>query len=352
VVLVDLATGATETVAETAGWDTQTGAHVQWGGDDSELFFNDLDTETWTPHGVRLNPKTGERTELDGTVYHVSPDGSRVASPDLLGTRATQDGYGAVVPDEAVPEHDGAPDDDGVYVTDVESGEAELVASLGEMVRELDIDLSETFGPGDFYGFHVAWSPDGERLLFALRYWPEGAEFPGWKPQLVPMRADGSDLALAVPAEVWERGGHHVRWGPDGEQVTMNLRFAADEPLRFASVAPDGSDRSPLSTEVAGSGHPSLHPDGRTIVTDAYLHEEDFAFGDGTVPIRLVDVAAGTEQTALRIPSKPDYTGPRHLLRVDPHPAWGPSGRFVVYNACPDGKRRVFIADVGEFVGE
>jgi len=42
VVLVDLTTGETRTVAETAGWDTRTGAHVQWGGDDSEPFFNSV----------------------------------------------------------------------------------------------------------------------------------------------------------------------------------------------------------------------------------------------------------------------------------------------------------------------
>src|SRR6266496_5820755 len=34
VVVVDLETGESSVVAETRGWDTQVGAHVQWGADD------------------------------------------------------------------------------------------------------------------------------------------------------------------------------------------------------------------------------------------------------------------------------------------------------------------------------
>lgn len=349
VVVVDLTTGDRRTVAETAGWDTQMGAHVQWGRDDSELFFNDLETATWEPYGVKLDPGTGERTELEGTVYHVSPDGRFAASPDLLGTRVTQDGYGAVVPDDALPTNDGAPEDDGLYVTDTRSGESELVVSIADVVEAFDLDHSED-GPGSYYGFHVMWGPESDRLMFVVRYLADDAGYWDWIPQLVTVRRDGSDLELAVPSEDWRRGGHHVRWTFDGERVTMNLRLTDDGPLRFVSVDPDGSDRTTLTERLVGSGHPTIHPDGRSLVTDAYLHES-VAFDDGSVPLRLVDLESETDRTALRVPSEPDFSGPYNLLRVDPHPAWGPDHRFVVYNGCPGGKRRVFVADFGDVVG-
>lgn len=89
-----------------------------------------------------------------------------------------------------------------VYVTDAETGETERIVSLGESVDELRIDYAGTYGLGDYYGFHVAWSPDGDRPLFAMRYWPENPEsYWDWKPQLVTLRADGSNLSLASPAE-------------------------------------------------------------------------------------------------------------------------------------------------------
>ena len=40
-----------------------------------------------------------------------------------------------------------------------------------------------------------------------------------------------------------------------------------------------------MSDAVRGSGHPSLHGDGRYVVTDTYLHES-LAYGAGTTPIR------------------------------------------------------------------
>jgi len=143
-------------------------------------------------------------------------------------------------------------------VTDAETGETELVASLGEMVRELDVDCE------------TRWGPDGERLLFALRYWP-------------------------------------------------------DESLRLTTVDPDGGGWEPLFETLEGSGHPIRHPDGHTMVTDAYLHE-DVAFDDGTVPLRVLDPEAETERTPLRIPSEPDFSGPSNMLRVDPLP---PGGRLT-----------------------
>jgi len=36
------------------------------------------------------------------------------------------------------------------------------------------------------------------------------------------------------------------------------------------------------------------------------------------------------------------------MLRVDPHPAWGPDHRFIAFNACPDGRWQVFSSDLGD----
>ncbi|RDZ51363.1 hypothetical protein C5C07_17455 [Haloferax sp. Atlit-4N] len=344
-------TGEREAVATTSGWDTQMGAHVHWGKDDAELYFNDLDTAKWEPYGVQLDLTTGTRRELCGTVYDVSSNGDRLASPDLLKTRTTQAGYGSIVPDEVIPRNDGTPDDDGLFVTDTETGETELVVSIAKIVDELDIDCSN-HGPGDYYGWHTMWCPGADHLLFHLRYWPETGDWTRWVSNLISVRADGSDIQLAMPSEPWQRGGHHHRWSPDGTRVTMNLSPAEGEPIRFVSFNPDGSDLRVLADDIVGSGHPSLHPDGRSLITDAYPWE-DMAYDDGTVPIRFVDVEAGTERNALRIPTTPVYTGEGDKrMRVDPHPAWGPDYRFVVFNACPDGHRKVFVADFGDLVGD
>ena len=347
VLVVDLETGEEHVVAETRGWDTQLGSQAQWGADDSQLFFNDLDVPTWTPFGVKLDPLTGERFELEGTVYMVSRDGRWAASPCLLRTSLTQAGYGVIAPADYVPTNHGAAADDGLTLTDTETGYRRLLVSLREIAERAEPALDPAqFERGTLYAFHVKWTPRGDRLMLVLRSVPDDGS--RMRSNVVTMRPDGSELHVAVPADVWGRGGHHPDWHPGGEHVTMNLKLDG-QTMRLVQVRYDGSGLRSLSDAVVGSGHPSFHPNGRQVVTDAYPGEPA-AFGDGTTPIRLIDVEAGTEQTLVRIRTVPDYSGPRNELRVDPHPAWDRQYRRIAFNACPDGTRRAYVADLSELL--
>jgi Tol biopolymer transport system component len=354
IVVVDLATGEMRTVAETRGWDVQLGAQAQWGADDRTLLYNDLDPGEWIPYGVRLDPVSGEKRRLGGTVYAVSPDGRWAASPCLRRTATTQAGYGVVVPRQMIPVNRGAPADDGIYLTDIDGGESRLlisIATIVDAIREaLDPDLARR---SDFFGFHVKWNPQGTRLMFVLRSLPRS-----WMPwrrkrrfgtrQVVTLDADGRHIAVSVSAPRWAKGGHHPNWCPDGEHVLMNLNTEG-KGLRFARLARDGSTCETLLDPVPGSGHPTLHPDGQHLLTDAYA-DEPVAFGDGTVPIRLVDLRDGTDTTLVRIRTEPVAARPTGALRVDPHPAWDRTFTRVAFNACPNGRRQVFVADLAGIV--
>ncbi|HET9693696.1 MAG TPA: hypothetical protein VFP48_04885 [Steroidobacteraceae bacterium] len=353
--VVDLATGETAQVAETRGWDAQLGAHVQWGADDRTLLFNDVDPATWTAFGVRLDPLSGDRQRLDGTVYAVSPDGAWSASPCLRRTLRTQRGYGVVVPEASIPKNRGAPSDDGIYLTDLRSGASRLLTSIADIVRGVFApDARARYDGGDFYGFHLKWNAQGTRLLFVLRWLPRT-----WLPwrrkkrhrrlNVVTLAADGSNPRIAIPDTAWRKGGNHPNWCPDGERVLMNLNASADG-LRFVAVRHDGTELQVLSPEARGSGHPTLHPDGRHILTDAYPHEP-VAFGDGTTPLRWIELPSGRETTLLRIHTRSAHEDSVPALRVDPHPAWDRDYRFVAFNANPDGTRRVYVADLREYVG-
>jgi len=122
----------------------------------------------------------------------------------------------------------------------------------------------------------------------------------------------------------------------------MNLTLDR-QTLRFVQVNADGSELKTMSDQIIGSGHPTVHPNGRHLVTDTYTFEP-VAFGDGTIPLRWIDLANETEQTAVRIHSKvlsSDVT-----MRCDPHPAWDRSWRYVVFGAFANGTRQVFLADM------
>ena len=159
--------------------------------------------------------------------------------------------------------------------------------------------------------------------------------------------ANGSNIHVALTAARRFRGGHHPDWCPDGEYISQNL--VVDETgMRFVRFRYDGTDLQTLS-ERNGSGHPTLHLDGRHILTDAYQHDSG-SFGDGTTPIRWIDIQTSKETTLARIHTLPDFTGPENMLRVDPHPAWNSTYTRFAFNACPDGTRRVFLADMSSLL--
>jgi len=349
IVVVDLSEGTEQVVAESRGWDTQLGAQVQWGADDTCLVYNDMDPSDWRPYGVILDPFTKDSRRFEHGVYMVSPDGRNAAAPCLLRTARTQAGYGVLVPDTALPRNAGAPADDGVWVTDLASGRSRLVVSLREIV-ETALDPDEYTG-GTFYGFHVKWNPQGTRLMLVLRcLFPAGSPI-GRKNNVITMNADGSGIRVAIPASEWGKGGHHPNWCPDGERVLMNIKYHGDEGgMRFVTARYDGSEYGMLTDAVRGSGHPTLHPGGRHILTDAYVGEP-VSFGDGTTPIRWVDLREGTERALVRINSVPDYKGVKNELRVDPHPAWDRRYERIVFNAYLGGTRRVLLADLSELIG-
>ncbi|NLF32556.1 MAG: hypothetical protein GX591_16905 [Planctomycetes bacterium] len=355
VVLVDLAEGGERVVAETAGWEPQMGANINWGADDHTLLFNDVDTGTWTPLLVRLDPLTGACRRTPGGIYQASPDGRHCSSSSMERMRRTQIGYGLVLPDEHTPRNIGAPDDDGLFITDVDTGRRKLVFSLAEavtLIPELDgADLDDW----EIYGFHSKWNPQGDRLIFTVR------RFLKRHPQrfnvlhdgvlrfdVFTIRPDGSEPHNAVPAVAWCKGGHHINFCPDGDHLSMNLAAFADT-MRFTTVRYDGWGLRPYHWDVPGSGHPTVHPDGRHILTDTYAAERA-AYGDGTIPLRWFDRRTGEVANVVRICSLVEPKG-HPALRVDAHPAWDRSWRWVVFNGVAGNTRRVYVADFGELLG-
>lgn len=356
VILVDLAAGTEAEVARTRGWEPQMGANLNWGVDDHHLVFNDVDPGDWSPRLVRLDPLSGRRDSVPGGVYHVSPDGRFAAACSLERMRRTQIGYGVVLPDERVPLNLGAPEDDGLFVTDLASGQRRLVLSLAQAAQAIPELAGTDLAQWHCFGFHSKWSPDGRRVMFTVRRWRRGAaKAAAWnnigcgvlRYDVLSCRPDGSDVCNAAPAVCWHHGGHHTTWLPDSSGFSMNLG-GFGEGLRFVRVGWDGSGMRPILLDVRGSGHPTVHECGG-ILTDTYTHEQPFV-RDGTTPLRWIDLASGAERELVRHVTAV-APGRHGALRVDPHPAWDPTRTRVAFNSVVGGRRVVMVAEMAEVVG-
>lgn len=125
----------------------------------------------------------------------------------------------------------------------------------------------------------------------------------------------------------------------------MNLCIDDDGSMYFVQVDEDGTNMQKMLASIPGSGHPTVHPNGHHILTDAYEHEP-LSPGDGTVPIRLIDIRTEMEETLIRVNVANPGVKCHKALRVDPHPAWDPSHRMIAFNGFVGGTRRVFVADL------
>ncbi|MBI5691778.1 MAG: hypothetical protein HZC55_16970 [Verrucomicrobia bacterium] len=351
VIVVDLETGRERTVATSRGWETQMGANVQWGRTDADLFFNDVDPATWTPFAVRLDPATGERRRLAGTVFTVSPDGGQLTSYNLVASRLIQVGYGVVLPETQTRRNRGPVSDDGIFVTDLATGRVRMIVSIQEMleraVPKLEIPHADRC---EFYCFQVRWNRQGTRLMTFLRWHDPAAAKGGPRLlTLLTMKGDGSDIRVAVSPQQYARGGHHPMWTPDGEHLTLNLNIRdGTKDLDLVRVRYDGSDLR--SIHPVGSGHPSQHPTLPFMITDAYPREP-VTRGDGTAPLRLIDLRSRTEVALAHVLQTTSDT--RKLTsehRIDAHPVWDATGRYVVFNGVHRNTRSVFVADLAEWL--
>ncbi len=351
VVLVDLETARERVVATSRGWEEQMGANVQWGATDADLFFNEVDPATWTPFAVHLNPATGATRRLGGTVFTVSPDGTQLTSYNLIASRRIQVGYGVVIPEERTPHNVGPVANDGLYLTDIASGQTRMMASIRDIyeraVPSLRLDHPERY---EYYCFQIRWNRQGTRVMAFLRWADPTGKTPVRLLALVTMRPDGSDIRVAVTPKQYARGGHHPMWTPDGRHLTLNLRIreGKDAGLDIVQVGYDGSDLH--SIYPVGSGHPSMHPTRPFLITDAY-HTEPVARGDGTAPLRLIDLRKKTETIMAQVVARrSESLKLTSEFRIDGHPVWDQSGRLVVFNGVYNDTRSVFVADLGPWL--
>ena len=357
ILVVDLLTGEETIVGTSKGWEPQMGANLQWGKDDDTLIYNDLDTDKWTAHCVKLDWRSGRKRLFDGWVYQVSPDGTKAVASDPITMRRTQSGYGVVIPDEKVPRRLGPQKSDGIYITDLESGERKTLISSEELFKRAMPESEQEAAKGqEVYFFHSKWNAKGTRIMFSTRrFQSDGtSQFDTLHRGIVrydvfTIKPDGSELYDAIPADLWERGGHHTTWMSDGERLSFNLGDMKDG-VDLMQVRFDGSDLGKICERTKGSGHPSENPVKPGIfVTDTYAWE-GLAYGDGTTPIRLIDSTSDSERRIIRIRTATPAEKKIPQLRVDPHVVWDKGGRFIAFNAFDEGTRKVYVADLKELL--
>lgn len=341
IVVADLETGESRVVDRTMAWDTQLGAQVQWGRSDEELIYNVQAGDSTSLHGRVKNIFSDENRELAGEVYMVSGVRGEAISASLRHMGQKQPGYGAHW--AGVDEWNrGSVSELGITITPLDGGPSRMILSIADVLDRFPELRNQD---GAYVLFHTKWNPQGTRIMVCF-FWmyPDGK---GNRNSILTMDPDGSNLALALHPDIWALGGHHPNWCPNGDDILMNAKPNGED-LQLVQFRYDGSGFKTLSNTMRGSGHPTMYPDCRHIITDCYPYEE----GEGAthVPLRWIDLQTDSETALVQVPCVPDFAGARGELRIDPHPAWDYQFKRVAINCLDEGMRKVAVVDLSNYL--
>lgn len=369
--VVDLFNGSIIYQDNSNAWGSQVGAHVQWGRTDRELVYNKMYNQVINqPHdnpklrecpmlandtdapacGVKVDTTTGITKILQCPIYHVNAFGTYAVSPNLYKIKYAQQGYG--IQSEST-ENTHAVDADGIYLTDMRTGQCKLFVSLYQLATYASIDTTNT----PMYSFHTKWSSDGKMVMVVARTletsrkskFMQRKSTRGTRVQhlFVVTFAEDSDTPSIQYVLSWAskafipadssiyyqlQDGNHPNWIPNTTSISMNLRvgeglnpsafiypgtaqnywystnFKKSEAYKLVVIdisRVKGTIREDGWIKVLygwGTGHPNFLSGGRFVIMDSYMKqkkvvekilqekEQSHKYSEpNSTPLRLID---------------------------------------------------------------
>jgi hypothetical protein len=336
--LIDLKSGRFEKLTATLAWNFQQGAMLHWNParPDSEIFFNDKKGDQIV--SKKFNIQTGNTRILPRPINGLSHNGRYALSLTYgrLGRLRNVVGYSGMTDPN---EHEPYPDDDGVFLLDMNSGQSKLIVSIRQ-VNDLLLARGLDLRGSHMWFNHVVFNTSDSRLLFLAR---------AWRPEYLPhlrnlatgmftVNIDGTELREAIP---FEYGVSHFDWRNDHE-IVATFQDVNDQNRFKHFMFTDGERNFRVlgDGELNFDGHCVFSPDPQMIATDKKMSKENrfrqhlYIFDmQKDQLIKAVD---------LDMFEKKNISG---NLRCDFHPRWNRTGDSICFDAlAPDRTRQLHIA--------
>lgn len=319
-----------QNVGATSTWCWQQGCRLQWyPTDENELvIYNKLIDGNYGC--VIQNIDTGEIVrEYRNPIYSLDRTGQWTVFPNFSRLNRLRPGYGYVdVPDQT--ESLAAPDDDGIFLFDLESEKIELLITLDELAS---LETLNSMTGAEHYVNHLCFNPSGKKFLF-FHLWDSADG--SYARLLTCDRTTGSFHVLEDRGKV-----SHYAWKGDNELLaTFNY---ANKLGQYQLYGSGSREYLTIGEEtLTRDGHPSYSPDGSLILTDTYADK----YGDQ----HLLLVNARQDVLELGRYPTPIMIRLRHNgeARCDLHPRWDRHGKLVCFDSAHSGERAMYIYDIHE----
>ncbi len=322
--------GKFEKITSTAAWCWQQGSMLQWFNDD-EIIFNDFENDRFVSR--RLNVSSGEVVRTyDRPIYCLSPDRSYALSLDFARLDRERPGYGYTGVWHAGLLN-AAPQNDGIWKIDLESGESRLLFSYSQL-REA-CGASSCFSNMVWVN-HLLTSPDGKRFVFLFRWRRvDGDSCMRYETMMFTGGKDGENLHILNN----EGLSSHHSWISDNEVLSYSHRNRFGN--QYYIYRDESKDVKALEIgKFWGDGHCTFSTDSTWMLTDSYQWP-----GDHYRRLYLRRNADGAIFELGKFYAPPELPNP---ARCDLHPRLSADKRTVCFDSVHEGKRGLYLMDVSD----
>ena len=314
--------------SETTAWNFQQGAMLQWFVPDESIVYNVREGDGFNTE--IKNIKTGETRRLPLAVANISNDRKYGLCLNMSRIFDFRPGYGySEVPD---PYFDiKAPEDDGVFLMDMETGEYKLIINYADIIKQFP---REPYTDCKLVVNHITFNTSGTRFLFLLRNFREGNAM--WNTQLITSDLEGNLCPLSDYIS-----NSHYNWKNDKQIliVTSHTGNTRDNLCLRDDFTGDTImyDLPELHEDI----HCLYSPNQRYIIGDGYPIKEDYR------KLWLYDTK---ENKAILLVSVYSYKAALGDVRCDLHARWNHKGNKITFDSNHNGARCVCEMDLSDIV--
>jgi hypothetical protein len=361
---IDLATNDFTPFARTSAWNWQQGAQLQWitwEGKECAIYNVKIRNEVF---GQIYDFDTNTTVNLQSSIYSVNFQGTFASSINYARLFDCRKDYGiAGLKDKWF--NDNSPTEDGVYITDLTTGETKMIVSTAYLGSTSKVEISQYKQLEN----HVMFNPSGTRICFLHRYVRnDGIQ----QSRLFTSDLEGKDVRLLFEGLVshydWRDDETILAWagkrkvlgsGNAKKFSIMNILKSCLKPIYYALGKPrilmqkfmgdsyylihDSQDVNNNERVGMGvmycDGHCTYSKDRRWILTDGYTDNNN------QLPLFLFNTSDELFYEVGR------FDTPKELdaeLRIDLHPRFNHDGTKVLIDSGMDGKRGMYIVDVSK----
>jgi hypothetical protein len=319
--LVNLETHDFIPLARTRAWNFQQGCMAHWLGTspDSLIIYNDLREGKFV--SVIMNVHTKEEIKtIPYPVSAVSPNGKEAISINFARLRITRSDYGYGGEGQYNKADAQFPDDDGLFLVDLETGDAKLILSIAD-VKDYVPGIPEE---GIEYFNHTLFSKDGSKVFWLARATPQR------NTTSFTVNKDGTNILRCFP-DGW--GGSHFDWLNDNE-LMITADYDAKQKAHILFTVGENNYKRLGNGILDYDGHGTFSPDKKWMITDTYPSK------NREQKIYLMDMRTECILPIGRFIQPKEFT---NYWRCDIHCRWSPNGDMIGFNSTHSGSRQVYI---------